>query len=436
MWFLQKLRGKMEEEEDPFEPKSQQQLPDSIDNDHLVQILAQDLQNLVLSCCNQLEAGGIEKVDPDEFRVLEDEDAREDERVQDLENQTKNVKAAYHYPLRLDAEDCAYYIRTGMCKFGSNCKFNHPLRRKNQPIKETKKQKEENVVERHAHTECKYHTSSAGCKYGKACKFNHGRGKSVKTPVAEYNFLGLPIRPGEKECPYYMRNGSCKYGPSCRFNHPDPTAVGGDDVPTTYANDAPTSYGNEGPLPLQPAPQPNIPNMPSWSAPRTPDPTAAFVPPMVYPPTQNMPPPNPDWNGYQAPAHLYPSSEQGLPIPPAFFLNNPQNNNTNMYTHHHQQQPMLVSEYPERPGQPDCSYFMKTGDCKYRTSCKFNHPQSRTTTTLRDQNICTYFSRHGTCKYGAACKYDHPVNYNSNSNPAREGYNGSNGPKSLIQQSV
>ncbi|KAJ0643101.1 hypothetical protein HanOQP8_Chr16g0596901 [Helianthus annuus] len=54
MWFLQKLRGKMEEE-DPFGPKSQQQLPDSIDNDHLVQILAQDLQNLVLSC-NQLEA--------------------------------------------------------------------------------------------------------------------------------------------------------------------------------------------------------------------------------------------------------------------------------------------------------------------------------------------------------------------------------------------
>ncbi|KAF5757874.1 putative transcription factor C3H family [Helianthus annuus] len=439
MWFLQKLRGKMEEE-DPFGPKSQQQLPDSIDNDHLVQILAQDLQNLVLSC-NQLEAessSGTEKVDPDEFRVLEDEDASVDERVQDLENQTKNVKAAaaYHYPLRLDAEDCAYYIRTGMCKFGSNCKFNHPIRRKIQPIKETKKQKEENVVERHAQTECKYHTSSAGCKYGKACKFNHGRGKSVKTPVAEYNFLGLPIRPGEKECPYYMRNGSCKYGPSCRFNHPDPTAVGGDDVPTTYANDAPTSYGNEGPLPLQPAPQPNIPNMPSWSAPRTPDPTAAFVPPMVYPPTQNMPPPNPDWNGYQAPAHLYPSSEQGLPIPPAFFLNNPQNNNTNMYTHHQQQQPMLVSEYPERPGQPDCSYFMKTGDCKYRTSCKFNHPQSRTTTTLRDQNICTYFSRHGTCKYGAACKYDHPVNYNSNSNPAREGYNGSNGPKSLIQQSV
>ena len=91
---------------------------------------------------------------------------------------------------------------------------------------------------------------------------------------------------GEKECPYYMRNGSCKYGPNCRFNHPDPTTGG---------TDGPAAYGNDGHLPLQTAPQPN---MPSWSAPRTPDPTAAYVP-MMYSPPQNIPPPNSDWNGYQ-----------------------------------------------------------------------------------------------------------------------------------------
>ncbi|MFS7906042.1 putative transcription factor C3H family [Helianthus anomalus] len=26
----------------------------------------------------------------------------------------------------------SYYMRTGMCKYGSTCKFNHPLRRKHQ----------------------------------------------------------------------------------------------------------------------------------------------------------------------------------------------------------------------------------------------------------------------------------------------------------------
>ncbi|KAI3761402.1 hypothetical protein L1987_51817 [Smallanthus sonchifolius] len=366
--------------------------------------------------------------DEDVSSEIGDENDKESEYVENLEIERDDVGGdgweegsvavpdggklkAYHYPLRLHAGDCSLYIRTGMCKFGSNCRFNHPIRRKNQPTKEKKKQKEEKV-ERHGQKECKYHTSSAGCKLGKACKFSHGRGKTVKTPVVEYNFVGLPIRPGEKECPYYMRNGSCKYGPSCWFNHPDPTAVGDGDAPT---------YGEDGPLPSQPAPQPNIPSIPSWSAPRTPDPTSAFVP-MMHPPTQNMPPPNPDWNGYQAPApvpaHLYPNSERALPIPPAFFPNNPPSD-TNMYTHH--QQPMLVSEYPERPGQPDCGHFMKTGDCKYRASCKFHHPQSRVARTLRDQRICSYFRRHGTCKYGPACKYDHPVNHNGNSNPAGKG---------------
>lgn len=42
------------------------------------------------------------------------------------------IRRRYSYPVRPDAEDCAYYMKTGNCKFGSNCKFNHPVRRKNQ----------------------------------------------------------------------------------------------------------------------------------------------------------------------------------------------------------------------------------------------------------------------------------------------------------------
>lgn len=36
------------------------------------------------------------------------------------------------YPVRPGAEDCLHYVRTGACKFGPNCKFNHPFRRKYQ----------------------------------------------------------------------------------------------------------------------------------------------------------------------------------------------------------------------------------------------------------------------------------------------------------------
>lgn len=30
--------------------------------------------------------------------------------------------------------------------------------------------------------------------------------------------------------------------------------------------------------------------------------------------------------------------------------------------------------YPDRPGEPDCSYYMRTGTCRYGPNCRFNHP--------------------------------------------------------------
>lgn len=30
--------------------------------------------------------------------------------------------------------------------------------------------------------------------------------------------------------------------------------------------------------------------------------------------------------------------------------------------------------YPERPGQPECQYYLRTGDCKFGSSCRYHHP--------------------------------------------------------------
>jgi len=46
----------------------------------------------------------------------------------------RNSDVTHHYPLRPEAEDCAFYMKTGNCKFGFNCKFNHPIRRKTQVL--------------------------------------------------------------------------------------------------------------------------------------------------------------------------------------------------------------------------------------------------------------------------------------------------------------
>lgn len=33
---------------------------------------------------------------------------------------------AESYPERPDEADCIYYLRTGLCGYGSRCRFNHP----------------------------------------------------------------------------------------------------------------------------------------------------------------------------------------------------------------------------------------------------------------------------------------------------------------------
>ncbi|XWS60327.1 hypothetical protein CRYUN_Cryun07bG0026400 [Craigia yunnanensis] len=249
-----------------------------------------------------------------------------------------------------------------------------------------------------------YYLRTGGCKFGKACRYNHSRAKSLVGPILELNFLGLPIRQGEKECPYYMRNGSCKYGVNCRFNHPDPTSAG--------ACDPPSVYGNSESVSSQAASQVN---MASWSSPRTLNETATYMP-IMFSPTQGVPPPNPEWNGYQT--TVYPPPERSLHPTTAYVMSNP-STETTVYTHHQPQ--MVVDEFPVRPGQPECSYFLKTGDCKFKSNCKYHHPKNRVANPapcalsdkglpLRpDQSICSHYSRYGICKFGPACKFDHSM---------------------------
>nr|KJB39997.1 hypothetical protein B456_007G041600 [Gossypium raimondii] len=301
---------------------------------------------------NEADAGAAEEKEDEEEKNENENDGENGKRFEGVRS---------HFPVRPDAENCAYYMKTGLCKFGSNCKFNHPVRRKNQGDQENLKENDEST-EKPGQTECKYYLRTGGCKFGKACRYNHSRAKSSTDPILELNFLGLPIRQGEKECPYYMRNGSCKYGANCRFNHPDPT--------TTGACDPPAAYGNGGSVSSQAASQVNIA---SWSSPRALNETAtATFMPIMFSPTPGVPPPNPEWNGYQA--TIYPPPERILHPTPAYVMSSP-STETTVYTQNQPQ--MVVDEFPVRPGQPECSYFLKTGDCKFKSNCKYHHPKNR-----------------------------------------------------------
>lgn len=36
-----------------------------------------------------------------------------------------------------------------------------------------------------------------------------------------------------------------------------------------------------------------------------------------------------------------------------------------------------AQHFPERSDQPECRYYMKTGSCKYGSTCKYHHPRER-----------------------------------------------------------
>ncbi|VVB07351.1 unnamed protein product [Arabis nemorensis] len=76
-------------------------------------------------------------------------------------------------------------------------------------------------------------------------------------------------------------------------------------------------------------------------------------------------------------------------------------------------------ELPERIGQPDCEYFLKTGACKYGATCKYHHPKDRNGAgpvlfnvlgypMRQGEKSCPYYMHTGTCRFGVACKFHHP----------------------------
>ncbi|KAK0602467.1 hypothetical protein LWI29_033661 [Acer saccharum] len=60
-------------------------------------------------------------------------------------------------------------------------------------------------------------------------------------------------------------------------------------------------------------------------------------------------------------------------------MNNPAMEST---VYKHNQPHILAAEFPAQPGQPECSYFLKTGDCKFKSNCIYHHPKNQISNSL------------------------------------------------------
>lgn len=325
------------------------------------------------------------------------------------------------YPERAGEPDCVYYMRTGLCGFGVTCRFNHPANRKLGAVVARGKGE---YPERVGQPECQYYLKTGTCKFGATCKYHHPREKAGSTGRVLLNVLGLPLRLGEKECAYYMRTGSCKYGVTCKFHHPQPATVGGM---------VPVPFGSGG-GPSSPAPQGYAAGaLPSWPLARSPYPlprlqTHSSYGPML--PLQQGIMSMPGWS-YQGPVGPADGHQQGY-----VFGGAPQGEHVSGFGPYmqgssavglpaHQATQSVVGQkeslFPERLGQPECQYYMKTGECKFGTTCRYHHPKDRSTPSstchlsamglpLRPGNPpCSFYTRYGICKFGPTCKFDHPL---------------------------
>ncbi|KAL0699388.1 hypothetical protein Bca4012_055510 [Brassica carinata] len=319
------------------------------------------------------------------------------------------------YPERSNEPDCIYYLRTGVCGYGSRCRFNHP-RDRGAVVGGVRGGGDGALPERMGQPVCQHFMRTGTCKYGASCKYHHprqGGGGGSVAPVS-LSYLGYPLRPGEKECSYYMRTGQCKFGLTCRFNHP---------VPQQQQPQTQTIYPS---LQSQPMPssqqyglvltRPSL--LPGSYLP------SSYGPPMVLPPGMVT---YPGWNPYQASLTAMPSpgtqpsigssSVYGVaPLSPpgTAYTGTYQSGGPSLTTSKEQ-------SFPQRPDQPECQYFMRTGDCKFGASCRYHHPvdavQPQTGVLLSSIGLplrpgvaqCTHFAQHGICKFGPACKFDHSM---------------------------
>jgi serine/threonine-protein kinase/endoribonuclease IRE1 len=67
---------------------------------------------------------------------------------------------------------------------------------------------------------CDFYFKTGHCRFGSECCFDHPEQYAV--PLTE---LGLPYRPGQPVCAFYLKTNACKFGPACKFHHPKLQAI-------------------------------------------------------------------------------------------------------------------------------------------------------------------------------------------------------------------
>ncbi|CAN6561439.1 unnamed protein product [Malus baccata var. baccata] len=215
----------------------------------------------------------------------------------------------------------------------------------------------ESYPERPGVPNCVYYMRTGFRGYGGRCRYNHPRNRAAV--VAAVRATGdYPGRVGEPVCQYYLKTGTCKFG-AWILKPSSPKYLR---IPITTGLESVFA-------------QPTVGATSLYGVTQLSSPTHGLAIPYT-----------------SIPSSVGPSSS------------NPSE-----------------QVFPERPGELECQYYLKTGDCKYGPSCRYHRPRDRTvpriTCLLSSMGLplrpgvqpCTFYLQNGQCKFGSTCKFDHPV---------------------------
>ncbi|CAO2208684.1 unnamed protein product [Urochloa humidicola] len=341
-----------------------------------------------------------------------------------------------HFGVRRSAEALYHQSFTGShstvgqneALYSSNTMAKRPRRESNLPM----------YPQRPGEKDCAFYMRTRTCKYGETCKFDHpqwvpkGGVPNWKEQDAEDYY---PERPGEPDCPHFVKSNNCRFKSKCKFNHPKekqfPIANNAilpvrpfEPVCTSYAKTGKCKFGT-----ICKFNHPKDIEISSSIAKETIYTSTTGAKETIYTSTTD------------AAAHIG-AADGSVPATAPAEAHNPKG-------------------LPIRPGEVDCSFYMKTGSCKYGSTCRFNHPHRPVVdvtmmaplaqTTLPTpapivstavlnpasniiqsfdfhathvpiepvaiiypqrpgETVCDFYMKTGFCKYSQKCKFHHPTN--------------------------
>ncbi|XP_012569971.1 zinc finger CCCH domain-containing protein 32 isoform X4 [Cicer arietinum] len=281
------------------------------------------------------------------------------------------------YPERHGVPNCVYYMRTGFCGYGGRCRFNHP---RDRAAVAAAVRATGDYPERLGEPPCQYYLKTGTCKFGASCKFHHPKNGGGYLSQAPLNIYGYPLRPGEKECSYYLKTGQCKFGVTCKFHHPQPAG-------TSMPASAPQFY-QQVQSPTVPLPDQYGGASTSLRVARPPVLPGSYVQ-GAYGPVLLSPGvvPFPGWSPYSAPVSpvLSPGAQPAVGATSLYGVTQ-LSSSTSAFARPYTPLPsspgpsrsnLQEKVFPERPGEPDCQYYLRTGDCKFGLACRYHHPQDQ-----------------------------------------------------------